>query len=357
MENSFLTLKPNVVSESFSAHSTLVYGSFKTGKTRVASEIDDNVILSLEQGGSCIAGGFFMPITTWQELELKLMELRDPRVKERFKNITIDTGDQLVALAQKKVLDDYNTKLRLVAERLKQSYTPAESFSDINDNGKNYPKVDELILSVLTTIRDRLGYGLLVICHSKEVTDSKGYKKTTLNMSDRYQKVFNAMIDSTGFVRQEFFKDANGNEFSKPIIYFRETREFYAGSRFHCIRSCTDFTAKDIENAYAEALELEKKMLGENLFTKELPPLVKGKTEEEDFAGCMQYLGTAFALLQSNYPDSSKQSFSKFWLPLIKNANIEVFGEERSLAALTVQDLGYAKALCHKVEEIINKYA
>ena len=98
-------------------------------------------------------------------------------------------------------------------------------------------------------------------------------------------------------------------------------------------------------------------MLGENLFTKELPPLTKGQTEEEDFTGCMQYLGAAITLLKNNYPESSKQSFSKFWMPLIKNANTEVFGEERALATLTVQDLGYVKTLCHKVEEMINKYA
>lgn len=84
-------IKPHQVSRNLCGYSVFFYGEPKSGKTSTAAKFEKNLLLAFEKGFSTISGVMAQPINNWAEFRKVLRQLKDPKAKEMFYTITIDT--------------------------------------------------------------------------------------------------------------------------------------------------------------------------------------------------------------------------------------------------------------------------
>lgn len=239
MSNSLLNITPHVVSRDLTGYSVLLYGEPKSGKTTTASKFPNSLLLAFELGYNALPGVMAKPMNTWRDMKTTLKELDDPAVKERFKNIIIDTAD-LAYDAAKKYICNQNE----VNDISELSY------------GKGYNLVmkefDEAIRAIL-----RMGYGCILISHSTDKTfkDAQGkeYNQIVPTIDNKGRLVCERTCDIIGYSRT--IETTDGEK--KTKLFLRETPRFVAGSRFKYMPDYIDFNYDNLVNAIQEAIDKE----------------------------------------------------------------------------------------------------
>ena len=64
-----LNIKPHKVSRDLSGYITFVYGPPKTGKTTLASQMPDCLILAFERGYNALPGVIAQDVNSWGEMK------------------------------------------------------------------------------------------------------------------------------------------------------------------------------------------------------------------------------------------------------------------------------------------------
>lgn len=85
------SIQPHQVSRNLRGYSIFFYGQPKSGKTTTASKFEKNLLLAFEKGYNAIPGVMAQPINNWAEFRKVLRQLKNPKAKEMFYTITIDT--------------------------------------------------------------------------------------------------------------------------------------------------------------------------------------------------------------------------------------------------------------------------
>lgn len=105
-----------------------------------------------------------------------------------------------------------------------------------------------------------LGFGLILICHSKEkatgYTDSEGNPLTSVepDLSKNIYTVCNAICDLIAYINVEF--DSNGK--AQRWLYTRQTPTIFAGSRWKYLDERIPFGYNELVNAIDRAIEKQK---------------------------------------------------------------------------------------------------
>ena len=87
------SIEPHKVSRDMRGYSVLFYGEPKSGKTSIASKFPRTLLLAFEKGYNALAGVKPQPINSWGEFLKVLKQLKDPRAKDIYETIIIDTAD------------------------------------------------------------------------------------------------------------------------------------------------------------------------------------------------------------------------------------------------------------------------
>lgn len=109
-----------------------------------------------------------------------------------------------------------------------------------------------------------MGYGLILICHSKEkasqYTDSEGNAITSVepDLSKNIYTVCNAICDLIAFINVEF--DANNK--AQRWLYTRQTPTIFAGSRWRYLDERIPFGYNELVDAIGRAIEKEQSIGG-----------------------------------------------------------------------------------------------
>lgn len=263
MSNSLLDITPHVVSKDLTGYSVLLYGQPKSGKTTTASHFPQALLLAFELGYNALPGVMAKPMRTWRDMKLTLKELDDAAVKERFKNIVIDTAD-LAYDAAKKYICNQN------------------EVNDISElaYGKGYNLVmkefDEAIREIL-----RMGYGCILISHATDKTfkDAQGneFNQIVPTIDNKGRLVCERTCDIIGYSRTV---ELEGGE-KKTKLFLRETPRFVAGSRFKYLPDYIDFNYESLVNAIHEAIDKEAAEHGNKFVTNESSNLYNPEVTEE----------------------------------------------------------------------------
>lgn len=357
--NPFANIKPNVVNENLEAHSFIFYGKGKLGKTTIASNFPKSVILEFERGGDCIPGLMRLPVNSWDEFENQIEYLKDPWTKENFRMIVIDTADKMIDLAKEKVRVNYNNKLKLKntdKNGVVGNYKKADSFRDINDNGGEWEEVEKLVSRALDRIYKYYGYGIILIVHSKEKADPKNKEKKEIvfNMNERYMTLLNNVVDLVCYIQNEEV-EIDGTKQIVPMIYYRGTETFFAGSRFKFIQNKSQFTYLDIENAIKTAIKVEKEVVGNEFFTDEEKELLEDPQIEEEFKKCYEYVQNITKFLSVNFKQHPTMPFDSFWYPQIQKVISDRIGEKK-LSELTKENLTEAADIAREIQALVKRY-
>lgn len=241
MAINLLEIQPTVVSRDLRGKIVMFYGEPKTGKTTTAVRFPKSLLLAFEKGYNALNNVMAQPINKWAEFKQVLKQLKDPKVKEMFETVIVDTADIMWDLAEKHVCGREGV----------------EKIGDIAFGG-GYKMVEQEVDECLRSIA-LMDYGLVMISHAedKEFTDESGesYQKIVPTLPKKARKIVTRMADIIGYSRT--IQDEEGN--TSVNLYMRGTPRFEAGSRWKHTPLVIEFNYQNLVNAIAEAIEIQEK--------------------------------------------------------------------------------------------------
>lgn len=239
-------LKKTTISKDLSGKYILLYSKPKVGKTSFAAQLDKNLILATELGTNGLDNLSVVPIMKWVDVKNVLKQLRDPRAREMYDTITFDT-------------------ISIAADLVEKFICQREGVDSIRDvpYGQGWKMVAKELQETLREIT-MLGFGLILICHSKEkasnYTDEDGNPISSVepDLSKNVYTVANAICDLIAYINVEFDKDGNSHRY----LYTRQTPTIFAGSRWKYLAPKVEFGYKELVNAIEDAIEKQKDLDG-----------------------------------------------------------------------------------------------
>lgn len=300
-------IQPHQVSRNLRGYSIFFYGEPKSGKTTTASKFQKNLLLAFEKGYNAIPGIMAQPINNWADFRKVLRQLKDPRAKQKYYTITIDTCDIAYDYCTKYICDN--------APRTQEQGGGfgVDSISDI-PFGKGYSMVskefDECLRSIVM-----MDYGLILISHAtdKVFKDENGneYNKIVPTLDKRANNIVARMSDIIGYSR--IVTDKEGKSSTK--LFMRGTPRYEAGSRFKYTPPYIDFSYNNLVGAISEAIDKQAEEDGEQYFTNEKSNLYQDTTKELNFDDIIGKCNSLIKSMLDNYSESGV--FDKYYQPRI----------------------------------------
>ncbi len=268
--------------------------SVKCGKTTVGSQMPKPLYLRCEQGINAIDGLPYLPLDSWSDFKKAVKQLTSKKPKKMmvdgkekectprdcYTTIIIDTFDVLIRWCIKYTCSKFGV------ERL-------------NDGNNGYGLWTEYANEWFNTINPLLnmGYFIYGISHSdiRKVKDSRtgeDVEKYAPKGDKRSIDVIIEAVDFLGYVKSNGV-DEEGNVIPSSI-YFAETDEYMAGSRFEYMpREIKVFSADNIQKAIKEAVKKKEKETGNKAINFEEKKKIEKKhiyTHEEIMAEIKKYM-------------------------------------------------------------------
>ena len=311
-------IQPHQVSRNLRGYSIFFYGQPKSGKTTTAAKFENNLLLAFEKGYNAIPGIMAQPINNWAEFRKVLRQLKDPKAKEKFYTITIDTCD---------IAYDYCTKYICDNALRPDGGYGVDSISDI-PYGKGYGLVskefDECLRSIVM-----MDYGLILISHAtdKVFKDESGaeYNKIVPTLDKRANNVVARMADIIGYSR--IVTDKDGNNLTK--LFMRGTPRYEAGSRFKYTPDYIDFSYDNLVTAINNAIDQQAKEDGDQYFTDKKVNLYEDTTKDLNFDELMKNCNN---LIKGMINNNSEDIFMEFYQPRIVQITDRYLGRGQKMS-------------------------
>ncbi len=311
-------IQPHQVSRNLRGYSIFFYGEPKSGKTTTASKFENNLLLAFEKGYNAIPGVMAQPINNWAEFRKVLRQLKDPKAKQKFYTITIDTCD---------IAYDYCTKYICDNALRSDGGYGVDSISDI-PFGKGYGLVskefDECLRSIVM-----MDYGLILISHAtdKVFKDEAGaeYNKIVPTLDKRANNIVARMADIIGYSR--IVTDKDGNNITK--LFMRGTPRYEAGSRFKYTPDYIDFSYDNLVKAISDAIDKQAQEDGQEYFTDKKNNLYTDTTKDLNFDELMKNCNN---LIKGMIDNNSEEIFREFYQPRIVQITDRYLGKGQKMS-------------------------
>lgn len=231
-------LQPSVIDKSLRGKYLLLYGRPKCGKTSFAVQAPRALICAFELGVNALGGTRYVPMLRWSDFKKVMSQLKKPQAKEMYDTIVLDTVSIAYELCEKYILQQQG----------------ATTIKDI-PFGAGYSMVENEFRECLREIT-MLGFGLILICHSKEVStgmadeDGNPIMMIQPSLSKRPMEVCNGICDIIGAINTEF-EDGKAVRY----LYTRQTPTIFAGSRYKYLKSKIRFGYEELTEAIVEAID------------------------------------------------------------------------------------------------------
>lgn len=264
-------LEPNKVPTSPEEYSTFIYGPPKIGKTTLAYDMygTRGLFLATEDRHKALPGAMVIRITNWTDYLTAMNQLAQPKAKEMYDAVILDTAENLYGMLEKFVAAKWKEKS--VGERddiwgkdwndLKTMWK--DGLAMISNNGY----IPCFIAHATQKIIQIPASGVLeselegATVEKKLVKDKKSgqeqemfeFLKYQPDLHDRAMGPMNKMVDNILFVNTTV--DVTTNE-EQRVIYLRDTLQWQAGSTFQGIKPVIALSAQAYRDAVTEAIGL-----------------------------------------------------------------------------------------------------
>jgi hypothetical protein len=302
-----LELTPTTISKDLRGKYALIYSKPKLGKTTMASQFPDNLLVAFEMGYNALGGIMAVPIMKWVEFKTVLAQLKTPAAQARYKTISIDT----VAIAWEKC-EEYICQQNGVA-----------TLGDI-EWGKGYALCKTEFANAFRTIT-MLGYGLVFIAHEEiKVIKTKGLADVEMIsplIPKRAYEIVNGLVDIIGYIGVKENEDGT----TQRVLCTRGTPTLVAGSRFKYMSPVIPFGYEELVNALNDAIEKSERIDGVTITNQE----IKNFEEEEtrSFSDTMEEAGRLWMKALDSDPDKMG--------PLLSGIVETYFGQPIKLSTAT----------------------
>lgn len=277
-----LSIKPHKVSRDLSGYITYIYGAPKTGKTTLATQMGDALLLAFEPGYHALPGAMAQDVTSWTDMKQVFRELKKPEVKAQFKAVIVDTID-------------------IAVDRCKKYICNQNGIEDLADlgYGKGWTKFKEEFNDIFRSLT-QLGYAVFFIGHDKkEQIDNPDGTKTTLihpALSNTTKTVISGMADIYGYSHQK-----HANEMS--VLTLRDPSGIIeCGCRFKYIPNEISMSYTNLVKAIQDAIDKEASETNGQFVTSERIQGVEERVYDYDalMAEFKDMVGVLMAKSQSN---------------------------------------------------------
>lgn len=291
MAMDFMTLQPHKVSRDPSGYITYIFGKAKIGKTSLAAQAKNCLLLATERGYNAIDGIVVQDITNWRDMREALRQLKRPEVRDAFNVVIVDTID----LAAK-----YCTKYICVQNDV-------DDLGDVG-YGKAYAQMRSEFEDVFIAIA-QMGYALIFIGHEDyshdEATGSISVKPSL--SPKKVNDIICNMADIYGWAHYANYEEETGAR----ILTVRSNHDDIAcGTRFKYMKSEFPFSYDSLVQAIGEAIDEAEKNGDKDNFTNEP---IQFTNEEYDFNSLID----TFNDLVSKIQEASGSQFGSAWAPRI----------------------------------------
>lgn len=259
----------------------------KTGKTTLAVQMKNALLLAFEPGYHALPGVIAQDITSWSEMKQVYRELKKPEVKERFSSVIVDTID-------------------IASDRCKKYICQQNGIEDLNElgYGKGWTKFKEEFNEVFRGLT-QLGYAVFFIGHDKEVSvdGNDGTTRTIIRpaLSTSTRTVISGMADIYGYAHQKYAGE-------QSVLTLRcSDGSIECGCRFKYIAEEIPLSYDNLVKALNEAITKEAEETNNNFITAEKQAPVPNK--EYDFDGMLNEIKDIISsLMEKNQSNSAKIS-------------------------------------------------
>lgn len=243
-----LNIQPHKVSKDLSGYITFIYGPPKVGKTTIASQFPDALLLAWEKGYNALPGVYAQDINTWAEMKQVYRALKTPQVQEKYKTLVVDTADIASDACQKYICNQLG-------------------IDNIGDGGwtnngwaKYKKEFDDVFRSLAM-----MGYAVVFISHAKEKKiEPKGkaaYDQICPTLQTSACSIIENMADIYGYAHI-----IEGT----PMLTLRCPDEtIKCGGRFKYIAQEIPLGYEELAKALHEAIDKEAAMHNNKFVTEE----------------------------------------------------------------------------------------
>ena len=279
---SIFDLEPSKISRDLKGKFILLYGQPKTGKSTFGSQLPRALFMNFEQGTNALAGIKSMPIMKWTDAKKVLSELRQPKAREIFDSVVVDTASIAWQLCEK-----------YICQR--------EGVDSIRDVpwGQGWTMLKNEFSEFWREIT-LLGFGILFIAHSKdkptEMRNEDGEAITAVcpDLPNQCYTIINSIVDIIGYLQVQMNPDGT----SERYLYTRSTPYVFAGSRYQYLAPKIKFGYNELVNAIGDAIDMAVEKDGAQITDHtEIAPVVRARpfTETMDEAKeiWQSYIGQA----------------------------------------------------------------
>lgn len=338
-----LDIAPHQVSRDLRGYSVFFYGEPKSGKTTIATKFPRHLLLAFEKGYNAIPGAMAQPINSWAEFKKVLKQLPDPKVKEKFETIIVDTADIAYDLCEKYICAN--------AKRSDGGFG-VDSIGDI-PFGKGYTMVakefDESLRSIV-----QMGYGLVLISHAvdKTFTDETGkeFNQIVPTLGSKPRNIVSRMCDIIGYSRA--IQNEDGTTTTK--LFMRGTPRYIAGSRFKYTPDYIDFTYNDLVKAIGDAIDKQMQEDGAEFFTDERTNVYAEVTQELDFD---ELVATFNNIVNSIIENNDEEKFQNYWQPRIIQITEKYLGKGQKVNQCSREQIEALDLIVTDLKELVQTKA
>ena len=338
-----LDLQPHQVSRDLRGYSVFLYGDPKSGKTTIASQFPDALILGFEKGWSALPGVMAQPMNSWSDFRKVLRQLKDPQVKERFSTIVVDTADIAYDLCEAYICAN--------AKRADGGFG-VDAVGDI-PFGKGYTLVakeyDECLRAIV-----QMDYGLVIISHATDKTfkneQGQEYNQIVPTLSSKPRNIVSRLCDIIGYSR--IVKDPKtGDESTK--LFMRGTDRFVAGSRFKYTPDYIDFTYDHLVEAICNAIEQQSAEMGGKFITDERQNVHLDMTPELNFDLLVKEFNSIVDEIIEKV--NNDEQFQSFWAPRITQITDKYLGKGVKVNQCSREQVEVLDLILIDLKELVEK--
>lgn len=335
MSNCLLDIQPHKVSRDLSGYITYIYGKGKTGKTTLASQMDNALLVAFERGYNALPGVFPYDVTSWSQFKKDVLKnLAKEETKQRFKCVVIDTIDIAAALCEK-----YMCNMLGISEMGEGGYV-------VNSWVKTKREFEETLRSIA-----QMGYAVFFISHDKEKLhknpDGTEYTQIIPSLSSAYNEIVKNMADIYGYAHSVTREDGS-NEVMLTLRSYDGSVD--TGCRFKYIAPEVPFNYESLSTALIEAIEKEAEMHDNQYITDESIQPIAEKTY--DFNALLEEFNTLVKKIQNNV---SPAEFREIWSVKIVEITDKYLGKGKKVGELNSSQAEQLSLIVSDLVDVVNE--
>lgn len=327
-----LQIQPHKVSRDLSGYITYIYGPAKVGKTSLAAQADNCLLIATERGYNAIGGIRAIDVTSWSEMRQVYRELKKPEVKAQYKVLIVDTID-------------------LAAKYCTTYICSQNNIQDLSElgYGKGHAKMRSEFENIFNSLT-QMGYSVIFISHAQDkiITrpDGTEYSRIVPSLSpDKVNTIVENMADIYGYAH--FSKDAEGNPIR--VLTLRSNDDSIAcGCRFRYIEPEIPLGYKSLVDALNKAIDKEEEFGGESVVTNDsIQPI----GEQIDYQADME----KFNILVSKLQEVTGNQFANRWAPYITATVEKYLGIGKRISDSTPRQAEQVHLIVLELEDEVGK--